>query len=130
MRTPLLFYDGHCPFCHFWVRFILKYDREKHFHFAPLSGETARMFFKQKKIDVPESIVLVEEDGYFLATPAIFRIIKKLGGVFKLGLVFQLLPLPLTNQLYYFIAKNRFLLRKPYDRCFLPKEAYRKRFLD
>ena len=88
------------------------------------------MFFKQKKIDVPESIVLVEEDGYFLATPAIFRIIKKLGGVFKLGLVFQLLPLPLTNQLYYFIAKNRFLLRKPYDRCFLPKEEYRKWFLD
>jgi predicted DCC family thiol-disulfide oxidoreductase YuxK len=130
MISPLLFYDGHCPFCHFWVQFLLKYDTKKHFHYATLSGETARLFFEHKGIEVPQSIVLVEENRYFLASRAVFRILKKLGGIFKLGLVFQLLPRPMTDYFYYFIAKNRFVLGKPYDHCFLPIKEHKKRFLD
>jgi predicted DCC family thiol-disulfide oxidoreductase YuxK len=130
MTTPILFYDGHCPFCHFWVKFLLKYDKKKHFYFAPLSGENAKLFFKQKGIEVPESIVLVDEKQYYLASEAIFCIARKLGGVFKMILVFKILPRQLTDHLYYFIAKNRFILGGPYDCCFLPEREHKNKFLD
>lgn len=130
MSTPILFYDGHCPFCHFWVRFLLKYDVKKRFYFTPLSGKNAQLFFKQKGIEVPESIVLVDEKRHYLASQAIFRIVRELGGIFKMVLVFEILPLQLTDYLYYFIAKNRFVLGGPYDRCFLPEMEHKNRFLD
>ena len=132
--SPILFYDGHCPFCHFWVRILLKYDKEEIFFFAPLTGASATSFFKKRGINIPESIVLVlnekSDEKYYLASTAIFKILKILGGPFRLGLLFQFLPLALTNLIYNAIAKNRFVFGKAYDSCFLPEARHRKRFLD
>ncbi len=130
MNTPLLLYDGHCPFCHFWVRFLIKFDKKSVFRFAPLTGSNATAFFKKEGLEVPDSIVLVQDDRYFVASRAVFGILKTLGGAFRLGLLFQILPYHLTDWIYKGIAKNRFVFGKPYPQCFIPDKEQQTRFLD
>lgn len=128
--APVVFYDGHCPFCNFWVRTLLKYDRKKVFLFAPLSGKTATSYFNSKGIEIPDSIVFMENNTHLLASQAVFEIFKNLNGFFRLGLLFQWLPLRFTDLLYYRVANNRFVFGKPYKSCFSPKTEYKKRFLE
>ena len=128
--APVVFYDGHCPFCNFWVRTLLKYDRKKVFLFAPLSGKTATSYFNNKGIEIPDSIVLMENNTHLLASQAVFEIFKKFNGFFRLGLLFQWLSLRFTDLLYYRVVNNRFVFGKPYKSCFSPKPEYKKRFLD
>jgi predicted DCC family thiol-disulfide oxidoreductase YuxK len=74
--APVAFYDGHCPFCNFWVRTLPKYDRNKVFHFAHLSGKTATSYFNSKGIEIPDIIVLMENNTHLLASQAVFEIYK------------------------------------------------------
>ena len=99
--APVVFYDGHCLFCNFWVRTLLKYDRKKVFLFAPLIGKTATSYFNSKGIEIPDSIVLMENNIHLLAFQAVFKIFKNLNVFFRLGLFFQWLPLRFTDLLYY-----------------------------
>lgn len=55
----VVFYDGHCPFCHFWICVLLKYYRKKVILFEPLSGKKAISYFNSKGIEIPDSIVLM-----------------------------------------------------------------------
>ena len=61
---------------------------------------------------------------------AIFRIIKILGGVRKILLVFKFLPTFIRNFFYDLIASNRFVFRKPLEYCPVPRADVASRFLD
>ena len=111
--APLVFYDGQRPFCHFWVRDLLKYDRKNVFLFAPLSGKTATSYFNNKGIEIPDSIVLIENNTHLLASQAVFEIYKNLNGFFRLGLLFQWLFLRFTDLLYYWVAHIVLFLESP-----------------
>ena len=127
---PVIYYDGHCPFCHFWVRILLKYDKKAVFRFAPLTGKSATSYFAKQSRELPQSIVLIMEEKEYLASQAVFGILKILGGPFRMGLLFKILPLCFTDFVYHTIANNRFFFGKAYGRCFLPQPRHKDRFFD
>ena len=131
MTQKIIFYDGLCPFCNFWVNKILKWDKEETFLFASLQGETAELFFKENSILViPNSLIYWEENkSYALRSLAVFEIAKHLKGFVGLIVIFRFLPTFLTDGIYSFIANNRFLFGQPFDACPLPPLDLKHRFL-
>ena len=126
----IIFFDGLCPFCHFWVQFLLKKDHNKQFLFAPLQGETANELLSSELMSVDTIVLLEDRKKIYTKSNAILRIIKILGGFRMILFIFKLLPISIRNFFYDIMARNRFVLRKPLENCPVPKPDVASRFLD
>ncbi len=126
----IIFFDGLCPFCHFWVQYILKKDQNNKFLFAPLQGKIANEQLPSVFLSVDTIVLLEDKKRIYTKSDAILRIINILGGVRKILLVFKVVPTFVRNILYDLFARNRFVIRKPLEHCPLPKPDVASRFLD
>jgi predicted DCC family thiol-disulfide oxidoreductase YuxK len=106
----IIFFDGVCNFCNFWVRFILKRDRKKYFLFAPLQGKTATEVlhgFDPANMSL-NSVILMEGSRLYTKSSASLRIARKLSGAWKLFYLFIVVPKPIRDWVYDIIARNRY----------------------
>lgn len=65
--NPIVFYDGECNFCHYWVQWTADRDPTQIFRFAPLQSEFAKELFShfnQKR--TLDTIYIYTEEGEFL----------------------------------------------------------------
>ncbi len=134
MTEPeVLFYDGGCGLCHRTVRLVLAADRAERFRFAPLQGTTFRQLVPESsRAGLPDSIVLLTSQGQLLVrSGAVLHILRRLGGGWRvLAAVSSLVPRPVRDALYDFIARIRFrLFARPADFCPVVPKDLRSRFL-
>ena len=126
----LVLFDGSCHLCSRFVQFILKNDRKSVFLFAPLDSH-AGLFWKEK-LQIPglvDSVILIKEDTYLIKSDAALKIAVQLGGLFKLLLIFQIVPKSWRDSTYDLIAGNRFRLFGRRESCMLPTKEQKDRFL-
>lgn len=112
MNYKIIFYDGDCPLCNRAVRFILREDRQKQFHFAPLNGQTAEKELKDLRLKHPslDTLVLLEKGKKWIEGKAALRILWLIGGKWALIGWLSFLPSPLFDFFYRIIARNRYKL--------------------
>jgi len=118
--SPLtVFYDGECMLCNRSVQRILNEDHHDNIQFAPLQGQTAKSLFTrhpdfQQDSTGLSSIIAVEDLNGIDENPttkssAVIHILHALGGFWGvLANLLKLIPPPLRNMAYTFIANNRF----------------------
>jgi len=85
-----------------------------------------------KKYHVPEdvdSMIVIEDGRVFYKSEAALRISRQLKSPWWLLYGFILIPAPIRNIGYDFIAKNRLKWFGQKERCMLPPENFRRRFL-
>ena len=129
MRRIVLF-DGECNFCDASVQFIIKRDTKAMFQFASLQSEVGQALIA--KFAVPthvDSIVLIEGDCYYMKSSAALKIARQLDGLWKLSYAAIVVPRPLRDTVYSYIAKNRYKWFGKKDSCMLPTAKQRNRFL-
>jgi predicted DCC family thiol-disulfide oxidoreductase YuxK len=126
----IVLFDGYCHLCNRSVQTILKYDNEKKFLFCPLSSDTGRELIAQFNIPSNiDSIILIQNKRYNIQSDAALVIANELGGLFKLALVFKILPRKWRDQIYQWIAKNRFHWFGKRNSCMIPSADDKDRFL-
>ena len=107
-----LFYDGTCALCHGIVRLVLAEDTKGRIRFSPLQSE----YFESQltpleRAGLPDSIVLMSDDGLHLETDATIRILKMLGGLWLLlGLIISVFPARMRQIGYHFVGDRRYRL--------------------
>jgi predicted DCC family thiol-disulfide oxidoreductase YuxK len=129
--NPVILFDGECNFCDSSVQFIIKNDPKGLFHFASLQSEAGQELLKKYKVpeDV-DSMILIEKDKAYYKSTAALRISRHLKGAWKLASGFTIIPSPIRNAAYDFIARNRYKwFGKKAESCMLPSPSVRKRFL-
>ncbi|OMP68413.1 thiol-disulfide oxidoreductase DCC family protein [Domibacillus epiphyticus] len=129
--SSIVLFDGECNFCDSSVQFIIKRDSKGYFHFASLQSDVGRKLIKEYNVseDV-DSIMLVENGKAYFKSAAALRISRHLAGGWKLFYALMVVPSPIRNLLYDFIARNRYKwFGKKEDHCMLPSPDVRKRFL-
>ena len=106
---PIIFYDGSCGLCHFFIRFVLKFDKKEIFRFSPLQGSTIKNYLNSEVLDkLPQSICVVGDNRTYLKAYAVSYVFEKLGGVFKvINMFYSLLPIRLRNNIYDLISDRR-----------------------
>lgn len=133
-ESPIVFYDGTCGLCHFFVRFTLL-RMQTPFIFSPIGGKTFCDLVNDKKIeDIPDSIMVYDkkQDKIYFKAKAIIYILRSLGKSWKyLACLIQCIPPVITNACYDFVAKIRSeLFKKPETACPILPEDLRKFFQD
>lgn len=130
-------YDGLCGLCDASVQWLLRHDRKGTFRFAALEGETARRVRARHPSLPPldETMVLVEspESGnerVRVRSDAALAILVRLGGIWRLAALLRLVPQPLRDVVYRWVARYRLRWFGRIDACRIPTAAERARFLD
>lgn len=129
LATDLVLFDGVCGLCNRWVAFLLKHDRHARFRFATIQGETGTRLLPGESAD-PSSVVLVDRDGTWRHSTAIVRMLRGLGGAWSLwGTLLRLVPRPVRDAGYRFVARHRYRWFGRKETCRLPTPEERARFL-
>jgi len=131
----LVLYDGVCGLCNRLVTFLLHHDHRDQFRFAPLQSEFAQTLLQRYDLnpnDLDTVVVLADfqqpSERALTRSEAALSAIGKLGGIWKLFVIVKLIPFPLRQSLYRFIAQRRYRIFGKYHECPLPRPEDRHKF--
>ncbi|MEN1680262.1 MAG: DCC1-like thiol-disulfide oxidoreductase family protein [Planctomycetota bacterium] len=127
---PVIFFDGDCGLCSRFVRFFVAIDRRGVFRLAPLQGETAALCGVTPTGSIERwSVVLWDAGQTWEHSTAVLRSVGRLGGVWRLAGLLRLVPRPIRDGIYRFVARNRRRWFGTDDVCQMPSEKLRSRLL-
>jgi predicted DCC family thiol-disulfide oxidoreductase YuxK len=138
-ESPLLLYDGSCGFCAWNVQFVLDHERRRRtLRFAPLESAVGReVRARHPEIDGVDSVVWLEpatsdaRERAFVRSGAVLRVSRYLGGVWRmLGAAASIVPPPVRDLAYDFVARHRHKLSRGGAVCVIPTPEQRARFIE
>jgi predicted DCC family thiol-disulfide oxidoreductase YuxK len=130
LPVPVVFFDGVCGLCNRFVDFVIRHDARGVFHFAPLQGETARECLDEADVRDLKTVVLLDGDGTYRKSTAVLHVLGRLGGFWRaVAAVLSLVPRPLRDVGYSWVARSRYAIFGKKETCRLPTPAERGRFL-
>ena len=128
---PVILYDGICNFCNGAVNFLIRQDRKAIFRFAPLQSETGLKLRADYQIHPPalESFALIQNGKVYQKSTAALKVLDQLPWYWKALQVFWMVPKPVRDAMYDFVAKNRYRWFGKKEQCPIPSPEVRGRFL-
>ncbi|MGV0969869.1 MULTISPECIES: thiol-disulfide oxidoreductase DCC family protein [unclassified Empedobacter] len=133
MKTrKIILFDGICNLCNQSVQFVIEHDKKNQFRFASLQSDFGQNFLKENNLDATQfdSVVFIEDDKFYTKSSAALKISKYLDGITSLLTIFMIVPKPLRDVVYSFIAKNRYRWFGKQESCWLPSPELKAKFLD
>ncbi len=127
----LIFFDGDCGICNFWVQWILERDKKDQFMFASLQSDFGQNFLAERGLNtkVFNTLYLWKPGQYYLEkSKAVLKIANLIGGVYKLSAIGNIVPSYLSDKLYDIVSKNRMKIAN--QKCYLPTPHQRAKFID
>jgi predicted DCC family thiol-disulfide oxidoreductase YuxK len=127
---PIILFDGHCNLCSGWVRFVLAREGRSRLRFASLQSAAGRQLLAAHGLSADlQTVVLIDEARAFVRSAAVLRMIGYLRAPWPLLSVLRLVPLPLRDWIYEFVARHRYRWFGRHEVCFLPSPELKDRFL-
>lgn len=132
-ESPVVLFDGVCNLCNGSVQFILDHDRTHALRFASLQSDAGRALLTAHGMKVPEgdpdSIVLVDGGRTYERSAAALRIASHMTFPFWLVRAFVIVPRPIRDVVYKFIARNRYRWFGKTNECRIPTPELRARMV-
>ena len=130
-HPPVILFDGECHFCSAWVTFVLRHDRRGVFRFAPRQSDAARRLLTPFGVrpDALGSVALIAGPILAMRSDAVLQIFAQLGFPWRLASWLVVIPRPLRDVAYAWVARNRHRLSWRRDRCRLAGPEDSDRFL-
>jgi predicted DCC family thiol-disulfide oxidoreductase YuxK len=130
----IVVFDAQCLVCNGWVQFLLRHDKQGLLRYASMQGAVGQQLLAQAGLQVDGLQTLLLVDGpaarSWQHTAAILRVLHVLGWPWRLAWISWLVPAPLRDAAYRWLARNRYRWFGRSDVCLTPPTHYRARFLD
>lgn len=128
---PIIIFDGYCALCSGWARFVLKHDRSMRYRLLLAQAPLGRALYIHYGLDPDdyETNILIEQGRAWFKSEGSIRMAVGLGFPWSLAAAFRVVPRPVRDRLYGFIARNRLRFFGKREQCYLPSPADRERFL-
>lgn len=129
---PVVLFDGHCNFCNFWVNFLIKVDRSNVLRFASSQSAAGKRILESGQIGAlaADTVIVFDDGKFYFKSAATLRVVHHLGGIWKIGYLLAVLPRPLRDWIYDYIARNRYRWFGRREVCRVPSDEDRMRFLE
>lgn len=126
----IILFDGVCNLCDSSVQFVIKHDKKDVFRFVALQSELGKKIVNHIGASTVDSTILYEPGkAYYIKSDVAFKILKEIGGVYKVLLVFSILPKSILNHIYDYVAQNRYSWFGRKESCQLPTFELQFKFL-
>lgn len=131
MQSSIIFFDGVCNLCNNFIQLIIKNDRQEKFLFCPIQSDYSRKFLLDNKFNSEDSnsVILFIDGTFYTKSNAALRIAKSMNGLWPIFWIFIIIPTPIRNWVYDFIARNRIKWFGKRNECMVPSIENKKRFL-
>ncbi|MHA7820836.1 MAG: thiol-disulfide oxidoreductase DCC family protein [Erythrobacter sp.] len=131
LKHPIILFDAECVLCSANAQFVLRYDRRARFRLASMQSEVGAELFRAHGIDPtdPETMIVVDGERALRNSNAVLAIYEGLGWPWRAMAAFRLIPRPLRDAVYGWVARNRYRLFGKRETCWLPPEYLRDRLL-
>ena len=128
----IILFDGVCNMCVWSVRFIVQTDKKDKFKLASIQSEIGKKIINDYKIDIKrnDSIVLISNNVLYYRSSAVLSILYHLRTVWKILLILYVIPYPIRDLIYRFVAKTRYIFFGKRQKCILPQEFNNSKFLN
>ncbi|MCO1333270.1 DCC1-like thiol-disulfide oxidoreductase family protein [Microbulbifer sp. OS29] len=136
--TPpnIVLFDSLCHLCNGWSRLLLNCDREHFFALCRVQSPAGLYYLERLNLplDTYETMILLERHGdnfqQFTKSEAALKIASHLSGPWRLLTVLRYIPRPIRDWFYDLVARNRYRWFGRRNRCLLPNEDDKQRFLE
>lgn len=128
---PIVLFDGVCNLCNASVRFIIARDPAARLRFASMQSPLGQSLLIQYlgAPQPPESMVVLDGARVLTRSDAALAIAERLTAPWRWAGVFRVIPRPVRDTLYTFIARRRYRFFGKRDVCWVPTPALASRFL-
>lgn len=128
---PIIIFDGYCALCSGFAQFVLKHDRKGVYRLLRAQSDLGRALYVHYGLDPEdyETNILVEDGIAWFKSEGSIRMAEGLGFPWSMAAAFRILPLPIRDKLYEFVARNRLRIFGKRETCYLPDPTYRDRLL-
>jgi predicted DCC family thiol-disulfide oxidoreductase YuxK len=142
----LVVYDGECAFCNTSIRWFLRQDGHDRLRFAPSSDPAVQQLLASHGISSSD-----QNSGPANSNPGTILVFRNVGAPVEellvrsnavlaclrflpqpwpaIAAIFRLIPRPLREWSYRFVADNRYRIAGRYDSCPIPTPEERGHFL-
>ena len=127
----IILFDGVCNWCNAWVDLTIDHDPHGKFKFGTLQSEQAQQILKVLQLPTEdfETFLLLEHGRIYTKSTAALRIVKHLSGFWPLFYLGIMIPRPLRDALYDYIARHRYKWMGKAEACRVPTPADHDRFV-
>lgn len=135
-KGPIVLFDGVCKLCAGAVRFVIRRDRRGRFRFAALQSDVGRGILTAARAETPgpgeppRSLILFASGKVYRGSTAALLILAGLGRAWPFVATLLVIPAPLRNFVYRFVARNRYRWFGRKTVCEIPQADESWRFLD
>ena len=129
ISNDIIIYDGVCVMCNSFFRWVHKNDKKNIFMFSNFQSKYS--LNNMDKLKNTDSIAVVLKDGGVLRkTEAVYYILKKTNSFLAARFLIFVMPYPISNIFYDFIASIRYNIFGKYDSCPILDNKYKLKFID
>jgi predicted DCC family thiol-disulfide oxidoreductase YuxK len=129
-QPPILLFDGVCNLCNAGVQFILKHESAPILRFAAMQSNSGRKILESNGIgQFPSSMILLENNQIYVRSTAVCLLMRYLRPPWRCLAWAILIPAPIRDWIYDWIATHRYGWFGKTEECQLPTEADRSRFI-
>lgn len=127
----ILFFDGYCGLCNRFVDFILRYKKpSSRLKLAPLQGSNAKKYLNYTDITDLSSVIYKKNAKIYRKSSAALHVCGDHIVLLFWVKAFLILPSPIRDLVYDFVATNRYDWFGKKDICRLPTPKEKQHFLE
>jgi predicted DCC family thiol-disulfide oxidoreductase YuxK len=127
----VIYFDGVCNLCNFFVDFVIRRDRNKIFLFAPLQGKTAQKNLGHLAKNLSTVVVKNPAGALLTESQAVLYVLSRLSFPWSvLSTLGRIFPRLLCDWIYRKVAAHRYFLFGQRQICRLPNPEELAQFLD
>ena len=127
----LVVFDGVCNWCNAWVNFMIDRDPKQKFKFGMLQSDSAQRILKELQLPTEDfkTFLLLEHGRVSTKSTAALRIVRHLSGLWPMLYLFIVVPRPIRDAVYNFVARHRYEWMGKAEACRVPTPGERERFV-
>jgi len=129
-NEPIVLFDGVCSLCNTSVDFLVRNEKGDQLKFASLQSDLGKDIISiYHSGSVPDSILFYNEGTLYAKSSAIFKLCTFLKFPYSLLRIFKLVPRFISDNVYDWVAKNRYAWFGKKETCRIPTAEERSKFL-
>lgn len=129
IKKDVIVYDGICVMCNAFFRWVHKNDSKNIFMFSNFQSKFSSN--NMNKLKNAASIAIILKNGDVIRkTEAVHYILKKTKKYLIPRLLISIIPYPISNIFYDFIASIRYSIFGKHDSCPVLDNKYKVKFID